>query len=138
MNPLSHTMPAWWPWVAVLWLALVILLGVTFIRRPHPRFAIRSRLVLWLVRAVASAALLALILNWSTESTRQTAETPLIRILTDRSASMAAKDAPDGSSRHASALKAASTIAGITPHTAQSSFMADLEPDGASTVPDGE
>lgn len=131
-------MPAWWPWVSILWLVLVIVLGITFIRRPHPRFAIRSRLLLWLVRAVASAALLALILNWSTETTRQTAETPLIRILTDRSASMAAKDAPDGSSRHASALKAADTIAGITPHSAQSSFSADLEPNGASTVPDGE
>ncbi len=131
-------MPTWWPWVAVLWLVLVIVLGITFIRRPHPRFSIRSRLSLWLARAVASAALLALILNWSTETTRQTAETPLIRILTDRSASMAAKDAPDGSSRHDSAIKAAKTIAGITPHSAKSSFSADLEPDGASTVPDGE
>src|SRR6478736_6029930 len=138
MNPLSHAMPAWWPWVAVVWLVLVIALGITFIRRPHPRFAIGTRIWLWLVRAVASAALLALILNWSTETTRQTAETPMIRILTDRSASMAAKDAPDGSSRHDSALKAAVTIAGITPHSAQSSFSADLEPDGTSTVPDGQ
>lgn len=138
MNPLSHTMPAWWPWLAAIWLVLVIALGLVFTRRADPHLSGRTRLLLWLTRSAASAILLLLILNWSAETTRQTDEKPAIRILTDRSASMAAKDAPEGASRFAYALHAAQSIAAVVPQASTTTFTSDLEAGVASNTPDGD
>jgi uncharacterized membrane protein len=138
MPPLSHTMPSWWPWAAGFWLILVVALGVAFIRKTDTPFSARTRTLLWLIRAAASAILLVLILNWSVETTRRTDETPMVRVLVDRSASMAATDAPGGASRHAAALDAAKAVAGICPTSATASFAADLDAGNLVDAPRGE
>jgi hypothetical protein len=138
MNPLTYTMPAWWPWMVAVWLILCIFLGLTFIRRDHPVFTRRIRMRLWLIRSGASAILLLLILNWSSERTRKTEEKPFIRILIDRSASMAAKDLPDGMSRYTNAMQAAHDLASIIPHASVTAFSSDLEAGTPGSTPDGD
>jgi hypothetical protein len=138
MNLLSYTMPGWWPWAAAIWLILVIVCGLFFTRRDHSLFSSRQRILLWLIRSVASGVLLMLILNWSSESTRKSEEKPLIHILTDRSASMATADAAGGSTRYDAARKAAKVIADSAPKSVSNFFSSDLETDSSEKLPNGE
>ncbi|MCW1886323.1 glutamine amidotransferase [Luteolibacter flavescens] len=96
---LTYLMPGWWPWAAAFFGATAIVAGWLFIRGEHPHLSRGLRARLWLLRVVAGALLLACLLDWRAEDTRRTAEKPLLRVVVDRSQSMAAKDAEGGKSR---------------------------------------
>jgi len=96
---LTYLMPGWWSWAAALFGATAIVAGVLYIRGEHPHLTRGLRVKLWLLRVLTGALLLACLLDWRAEETRQTSEKPLLRVVMDRSLSMAAKDAPGGASR---------------------------------------
>lgn len=96
---LTYLMPGWWPWAAACYAVAAIISGWLFIRGGHPHLPRALRVKLWLLRVTAGALLLACLLDWRAEIVRRTAEKPLLRVVLDRSQSMAAKDAPGGQSR---------------------------------------
>lgn len=105
MSSLTYTVPGWWPWAVVCFVLVAAVSGWIFIRRPHSHLSRRLRTCLWALRVIAALLLLACLLDWRRETVRQTSEKPAIRVLIDKSASMAVKDGPEGRARFEEARK---------------------------------
>ena len=103
MTSLTYLMPGWWPLAAGVFAVVALGGGWVFVRGTHPYLSKKLRTGLWTLRIIAGLLLLACLLDWRRETVRHTDEKPLLRVLIDKSESMATKDAPAGKSRYEAA-----------------------------------
>ncbi|BCU78683.1 glutamine amidotransferase [Luteolibacter sp. LG18] len=110
MIALTYVVPGWWPWATAVFAVVAVVSGWLLIRGTHPHLPRRMRVSLWALRVIAGALLLLCTLDWRSESTREDSDKPMLRVLVDKSASMAVKDAAGGRSRYEDAVDQVATV----------------------------
>jgi len=103
---MTFHIPQLWYYAATLFLLTAIVFGLLYIRADHSALSRRKRSWLLVLRLISGCLLLALLLDWRREATREAEERPILQVVVDHSLSMATADAPEQRTRYSAAADA--------------------------------
>lgn len=103
MSRFTYIIPGWWPWATACFVITAAVCAWYCLRHSNGSLKRNTHFAIWALRFLAGLLILACIVDFREERSRESKERPLLHVLIDKSASMAVNDAPAGKSRFAAA-----------------------------------